>query len=150
MASVCDCRRQQQELLEAGDGSQVYCDSCYTESHQPSAGGYFPTLNEMKEAPSSDTIPFKSVKDNIVYRIIAVKTISTRFGDAMILTMKDTTGAVVKCFASSLLYAEMKRLMTRETYNEETQFITKFGVVVSGKESGNTYHKYKLVSRKSE
>ena len=104
----------------------------------------FPTLDEVLDKVANDTIPFKLVEENIVYRIVEARNVATRNGDAMVLTLKDRTGTVVICYASSLVEREVNRLMWRE--NGDVHFLTKLRSK-KAKDSGNTYFNFRITTR---
>ena len=103
----------------------------------------FPTLDEVLDRVDNDTIPFKLVEENIVYRIVEARNVVTRTGDTMVLTLKDRAGAIVKCYTSSLVEREVNRLMWRE--NEDIHFLTKLQSK-KAKGSGNTYFNFRITT----
>ena len=142
---------QQQELLEAGDESQAYCDMGTEEVMQSNVDDVqFPTLDEVMDEGGSDTIPFKLVEENIVYRIVEARNVTTRNGDTMVLTLKDQAGTVVKCYTSSLVEREMNRLMqVMRGEGKDVHFLTKLRSK-KAKDSGNTYYDFKITTREKK
>ena len=107
----------------------------------------FPTLDEVLDKVYSDTLPFKLVGENIVYRIIEARNFMTRNGDTMVLTLKDQAGTIVKCYATSLVEREVNRLTWRK--NKDVHFLTKLQMK-RGKDSGNTYYNFKITTREKK
>ena len=98
----------------------------------------------------SDTIPFKLIKENIVYRIIEARNVTTWNGDTMVLTLKDQAGTVVKCYASSLVEREMNRLMrVMRGEGKDVHFLTKLRSK-KAKDSGNTYYDFKITTQEKK
>ena len=149
MKMDCGCKRRQEELLEAGDGSQVYCVACYSGGEalavEENDSVQFPTLEEVNQAV--DTIPFKRVEENVVYQIVDVTSIETRKGEASVLTLKDRSGIIVKCYASNLVEKSLKHLELQGV--GKVHFLTKLGTKTA-KESGYSYYNFKIITRKRQ
>ena len=110
----------------------------------------FPTLDEVLDKVYSDTIPFKLIEENIVYRIVEIRNFMTRNGDTMVLTLKDRAGTIVKCYASSLVERELNRLMWRKNNDDkDVHFLTKLKSK-RGKDSGNAYYDFKITTREKK
>ena len=112
---VCtSCFQEQQRLMEDGDGSHVICTHDYDIDDDISntnvdADNKIPwTVKQFEEKTGKgDTIPWRDVDTNKPHLIKNKRYISTRNGEAMVLSLQNQSGKVFNVWATSLLQKEL-------------------------------------------
>ena len=105
----------------------------------------FPTIEQFDQAINShDTIQkWRDIPTNVIYQIIRVNELDTRYGKALILTLKDQNDTIQKYWATQTIRKELTDFNRKIT--SSSCYIKSNGLKRSNKNPNQQYYNFSII-----
>ena len=101
----------------------------------------FPSEVEFTES-DGNAIPWREVECHQIFQITQIRSIVTKNGDGIILTLKREDGSVVNAWTTKLIEEKIKAFSEEE--KRKNKYIMSYGTK-TGKKTNNQYYDFKIL-----